>query len=36
MKIPEKPPSSEIKANEIDEIYNYLRNETVRQSFLDI
>lgn len=36
MKIPEKPPSSEIKAHEIDEIYNYLRNETFRQSFLDI
>jgi hypothetical protein len=36
MKIPEKPPSSEIKANEIDKIYNYLRNVTFRQSFLDI
>jgi len=36
MKIPEKPPSSDIKANEIDEIYKYLRNESFRQSFLDI
>jgi len=24
MKIPEKPPSSDIKANEIDEIYKYV------------
>ena len=36
MKIPEKPPSSEIDANESDEIYRYLRDETFRQSFLDI
>jgi Fic family protein len=36
MKIPEKPPSSEIKTNELDEIYKYLRNESFRQSFLDI
>jgi len=36
MKIPEKPPSSEIKANEHDEIYKYLSNEAFRQSFLDI
>jgi len=28
MKIPEKPPSSEIDANESDEIYTYLKNET--------
>lgn len=36
MRIPEKPPSSEIKANELDEIYKYLSNESFRQSFLDI
>ncbi len=36
MKNPEKPPSSELKDSEIDEIFKYLKNDTYRQSFLDI
>lgn len=36
MRIPEKPPSSQIEDNEFDEIKKYLGNDAYRQAILDI